>query len=358
MEYRSLGGTGLQVSTHCLGAMMFGPWGNDRRRRRRPHHPRGARRGHQLRGHRRRLLAGRVRGDRRQGAEGTARRGRSSPRRSTARWGPGCNERGQLPRCGSCARSSDSLPPARDRPHRPVSDPPPRAPDRRRGDARRAHRPPARRARSATSARPPIPGWQMVEAQWAAERRGLSRFRTEQPPYSIFVRHIELDVLPVAERYGMGVLVWSPLCRGWLIGPVPARSDSTGRPSRARRAAPNGRTGSRAQFDESRPEIQRKLDLVEALAKIAADAGMPMPHMAIAFTLAHPAVTSAIIGPRTMEQLEDLVGGSGRAAGRGHAGCDRRARAPGHRRRRGRPRLRPVVARALGETPLTGSHGR
>ena len=63
-----------------------------------------------------------------------------------------------------------------------------------------------------------FPGWHMVEAQWVAERRGLSRFRTEQPPYSIFVRGIEHDVLPVAQRYGMGVLVWSPLCRGWLTG--------------------------------------------------------------------------------------------------------------------------------------------
>ena len=89
------------------------------------------------------------------------------------------------------------------------------------------------------------PGWQMVEAQWAAERRGLSRFRTEQPPYSIFVRQIEHDVLPVAERYGMGVLVWSPLVPGLADRPVPARGASTGRRSRARSAERSAPTGSR-----------------------------------------------------------------------------------------------------------------
>jgi aryl-alcohol dehydrogenase-like predicted oxidoreductase len=148
------------------------------------------------------------------------------------------------------------------------------------------------------------PGWQIVEAQWTAERRGLSRFRTEQPPYSIFVRHIELDVLPVAQRYGKGVLVWSPLCRGWLTGRYRRGAFDRSPESRAGRA--EGRQVA-AQFDESRPAIQRKLDLVEDLDKVAANAGLPMQHMAIAFTLAHPAVTSAIIGPRTMEQLEDLV---------------------------------------------------
>ena len=129
-----------------------------------------------------------------------------------------------------------------------------------------------------------FPGWQIVEAHWTAERRGLSRFRTEQPPYSIFVRHIEHDVLPVAERYGMGVLVWSPLNRGWLTG-------------RYRRGpfdrSPESRAGGRgawvpAQWDESRPEIQRKLDLVEDLVKVAADAGVPLQHLAIAFTSPTP----------------------------------------------------------------------
>jgi aryl-alcohol dehydrogenase-like predicted oxidoreductase len=149
-----------------------------------------------------------------------------------------------------------------------------------------------------------FPGWQIVEAHWAAERRGLSRFRTEQPPYSIFVRHIEHDVLPVAERYRMGVLVWSPLNRGWLTGRYRRGSFDRSPESRA------GRAWVPAQWDESRPEIQAKLDLVEELLKVAADAGVSMQHLAIAFTLAHPAVTSAIIGPRTMDQLEDLLAGA------------------------------------------------
>jgi aryl-alcohol dehydrogenase-like predicted oxidoreductase len=154
-----------------------------------------------------------------------------------------------------------------------------------------------------------FPGWQMVEAQWAAERRGLARFRTEQPPYSIFVRQIERDVLPVAQRFGMGVLVWSPLCRGWLTGRYRRDGFDESPQARATRGQERGESIA-AQFDRSRPENQRKLDLVESLAKISADAGISMAHMAIAFTLAHPGVTSAIIGPRTMEQLQDVLAGA------------------------------------------------
>jgi aryl-alcohol dehydrogenase-like predicted oxidoreductase len=149
-------------------------------------------------------------------------------------------------------------------------------------------------------------GWQIVEAQWVAERRSLSRFRSEQPPYSIFARQIELDVFPVTQRYGMGVLVWSPLNRGWLTGRYRREAFDRSPESRAGRSYEVGVH----LFDESRPEIQRKLDLVEDLAKLAADAGVSMTHMAIAFTLAHPAVTSAIIGPRTSEQLSDLLAGA------------------------------------------------
>jgi aryl-alcohol dehydrogenase-like predicted oxidoreductase len=151
-----------------------------------------------------------------------------------------------------------------------------------------------------------FPGWQMVEAQWVAERRGLSRFRTEQPPYSIFVRHIEHDVLPVAQRYGMGVLVWSPLNRGWLAGRYRRDRFDRSAESRAVRGAQRA-DWLAALYDESRPEVQRKLDVVEELVRLADEAGTTLPRLAIAFVLAHPAVTSAIIGPRTMEQLEDLL---------------------------------------------------
>ncbi|HZD78883.1 MAG TPA: aldo/keto reductase, partial [Actinomycetota bacterium] len=154
-----------------------------------------------------------------------------------------------------------------------------------------------------------FPGWQIVEAQWAAERRGLSRFRTEQPPYSIFVRQIEHDVLPVAQRYGMGVLVWSPLNRGWLTGRYRREGFDRAPGTRAARSTEGGGPLAK-QFDESRPEIQRKLDLVERLLGIASEAGIPLTHLAIAFTLAHPAVTSAILGPRTMDQLADLMAGA------------------------------------------------
>jgi aryl-alcohol dehydrogenase-like predicted oxidoreductase len=144
-----------------------------------------------------------------------------------------------------------------------------------------------------------FPAYQIVEAQWAAERRGLERFRCEQPPYSIFVRGIEADVLPVCQKYGMGVIPWSPLAGGWLGGkyrkgePVPETGRARMQPQR---------------FDPSIPENQRKYDLVEEIAKLAADAGMTMVELACAFVIAHPAVTSAIIGPRTMEQLEDHLG--------------------------------------------------
>ena len=138
---------------------------------------------------------------------------------------------------------------------------------------------------------------QIVEAQWTARDRRLERFRTEQPPYSLLVRGIELDVLPTAQRHGMGILTYSPLAGGWLSGSWSADSSPTS-PARQRLAA---------RFDMSLPENQRKLEAVEQLAKVADDAGLSMIELAIAFVVNHPAVTSAIIGPRTMEQLESQL---------------------------------------------------
>ena len=146
-----------------------------------------------------------------------------------------------------------------------------------------------------------FPAEEIVEAHWAAERRGLEKFRTEQPPYSIFVRGIEADVLPVCERYGMGVLAWSPLNGSWLTGRYRLGGEA---PTGGRAARMPGR------FDTSLPANQRKLELLEEVAKVAADAGVPITHLAQAFVLAHPAVTSAIIGPRTPEQLDDLLAGA------------------------------------------------
>ena len=140
-----------------------------------------------------------------------------------------------------------------------------------------------------------FPASQIVEAQWVARERGLQRFVTEQPAYSILVRRIEDDILPTCQRHGMGVLSYSPLTGGWLSGrwrKASGQQDS----SRA------GRLPER--FDLSQPANQRKLDAVEALAQLAEEAGITLIQMAIAFVLNHPAITSAIIGPRTMEQFD------------------------------------------------------
>ena len=138
---------------------------------------------------------------------------------------------------------------------------------------------------------------QIVEAQWTARDRRLERFRTEQPPYSMLTRSIELDVLPTAQRHGMGILTYSPLAGGWLSGTWSADSSPTS-PARQRLVA---------RYDMSLPENQRKLEAVQQLAKVADDADVSLIELAIAFVVNHPAVTSAIIGPRTMEQLESQL---------------------------------------------------
>jgi aryl-alcohol dehydrogenase-like predicted oxidoreductase len=147
-----------------------------------------------------------------------------------------------------------------------------------------------------------LPAAEIVEAQWVAERRGLARFRTEQPPYSILNRGIERDVLPVCERYGLGTLVWSPLAAGLLTGRY--REGGTAQVSAARMHwLPKHMTDSRHH------------DAVERLAPIAERAGLSLTHLAMAFAVSHPAVTSAIIGPRTMAQLDDLLAGAGTTLG-------------------------------------------
>jgi aryl-alcohol dehydrogenase-like predicted oxidoreductase len=143
-----------------------------------------------------------------------------------------------------------------------------------------------------------FPAHLIVEAQWVAERRGRERFVCEQPPYSMLVRGIEADVLPVCEQYRMGVIPWSPLAGGWLSGKYRQGSE----PPASTRA---GRIPHR--YDLSLPENQRKLDAAERLAQLAEDAGLTLIELAIAFVLRHPAVTAAIIGPRTMEQLESQL---------------------------------------------------
>ena len=143
-----------------------------------------------------------------------------------------------------------------------------------------------------------FPASQIVEAQWVARDRHLQRFVTEQPPYSILVRAVEADVLPTCSRHGMGVMSYSPLTGGWLSGRW--RKD-TGQQSSSRASRLPER------FDLSNPLNHRKLDAVEELAQLADEAAITLIQLAIAFVLNHPAITAALIGPRTMEQLESQL---------------------------------------------------
>ncbi|GAA1027559.1 aldo/keto reductase [Virgisporangium ochraceum] len=138
------------------------------------------------------------------------------------------------------------------------------------------------------------PASMMVQAQWVAERAGLQRFRTEQPPYSILNRGIEREVLPIAQEYGMGVMVWGPFGQGLLTG-------------RVRKGGHNDLK--RVRFSRHLTD-ERRIDVVEQLIPLAGEAGLPMTHLAMAFAVAHPGVTAALLGPRTMGHLDDLLAGA------------------------------------------------
>jgi aryl-alcohol dehydrogenase-like predicted oxidoreductase len=144
-----------------------------------------------------------------------------------------------------------------------------------------------------------FPPSQIVEAQWTAQRRGRERFVCEQPPYSILVRGVEAEVLPACQQYGMGVIPWSPLAGGWLTGRYRAGGD-----------LPVSRRAERIpqRYDMALPGNRAKLEAAEKLAALADEAGLSMIHLALGFVLSHPAVTSAIIGPRTMTHLESQLG--------------------------------------------------
>ena len=144
-----------------------------------------------------------------------------------------------------------------------------------------------------------FPASQIVEAQWTAQRRDRERFVTEQPPYSLLVRGIEAEILPVCEQYRMGVIPWSPLAGGWLSGRYRKSADLPVS-NRARRIP--------QRYDLSLPGNQAKLDVADQLGALADDAGISLVHLAIAFVMNHPAVTAPIIGPRTMEQLDSQLG--------------------------------------------------
>ncbi|MFI1828865.1 aldo/keto reductase [Streptomyces sp. NPDC020412] len=142
-----------------------------------------------------------------------------------------------------------------------------------------------------------FPAHRVVQAQWAAREHRLSRYVTEQPSYSILQRGVEAHVLPVAEEYGLGVLVWSPLASGWLSGAV----------REGREVTTNRSTFMPQRFDTAFPANRARLDAVEQLAKVADDAGLTMIQLALGFVTAHPAVTSALIGPRTLDHLHSQL---------------------------------------------------
>jgi aryl-alcohol dehydrogenase-like predicted oxidoreductase len=143
------------------------------------------------------------------------------------------------------------------------------------------------------------PAPQIVKAQWVARDRGHKRFVCEQPPYSVLARGIEADVLPTCQDFGMGVIAWSPLAGGWLSGRW--RKGAEDLTSRRSAMIPQ-------RYDLSIPANQAKLEAADALAQLADESGMSLIHLALAFVIRHPAVTAAIIGPRTMEQLESQLG--------------------------------------------------
>ena len=328
MDYRSLGRTGMQVSPLCLGAMMFGAWGE-------PDHDTSVGiihpaldAGHQLHRHRRRVLAGRVGGDRRQGA------GRRPPRRrrpgdQVPRADGGRRRRADGHRgdpnsaatrgAGSCRRSRTACAGCR-----PTGSTSTRCTGptrhRRRGDAGRADRPAARRqdprVRLARRTRPT----RSSRRSGSAERRGLGRFVTEQPPYSMLVRGIEADLLPVAEQYGMGVLPWSPLAGGWLSGRYRKGQDA---PTIAARRADAG------PLRPVHPDNQPKLEAADALAALAEEAGHLAGPPGAGVRAAAPGGDRADHRPRTMDHLDSQLGAADVTLSARRARPDRRDRAAG-----------------------------
>jgi aryl-alcohol dehydrogenase-like predicted oxidoreductase len=303
MERTTLGRTGIQVSRYCLGAMMFGAWGN-------PDHDDCVRIIHHALDSGINFVdtADVYSAGESEEIVGKALRGRRDDivlaTKFVAPMGDDTNRRGASPRWIKQEVENSLRRLGTDwidlyQAHRP--DPSVDLDDTLAALSDLVHQGKVRVIGSST-----YPAEMIVEAQWVAESRGRERFRCEQPPYSIFARGIETAVLPTCRKYGMGVIPWSPLAGGWL----------TGRYRRGEALPTSGRAARTPQrFDQDLPENQRKLDLVEELLKVAADAGMSLTHLAHAFVLEHPAVTAAIIGPRTMEQLTDVLAGADKRLG-------------------------------------------
>jgi aryl-alcohol dehydrogenase-like predicted oxidoreductase len=296
MNYRTLGRTGVKVSPLCLGAMMFGEWGN-------PDHEDGIRIIHRAldaginfidtadvysRGESEEIVGQALAGGRRDnvvlatkvhGTMGDDPNEFGNSRRWIIK-----EVESSLRRLGTDWIDLYQI-------HRPEADTDIEETLGALSDL--VHAGKVRYIGSST-----FPPSQIVEAQWAAERRGFERFVTEQPPYSLLVREVENDVLPTAQRHGMGVIPWSPLAGGWLSGRYRKGADT---PSSHRADRIPGR------YDLTRPGNQRKLEAADALARLAEDNGLTLIELALAFVIRHPAVAAAIIGPRTMEHLESQL---------------------------------------------------
>jgi hypothetical protein len=192
------------------------------------------------------------------------------------------------------------------------------------------------------------PAAQIVKAQWVARDRGHQRFVCEQPPYSILTRGIEADVPPTCRELGMGTIVWSPLAGGWLSGRWRKGVDDL--TSRRTEMMPD-------RYDLSIPANQAKLDAADALGQLADESGISLIHMALAFVIRHPAVTAAIIGPRTIEQLESQLGAADLALDAALAGPNRRDRDAREQRQPNRRRVDQSRA-GRGRPPQIGTPRR
>lgn len=295
MKYRPLGRTGVQVSPLCLGAMMFGPWGNNDT-------------ADSIRIIHRALDAGInfidtadvYSGGASEEIVGQALEGRREDVFLATKFFMPMNEDDPNQRGGSrrwiMRAVEDSLRRLNTdyidlyQVHRP-------SPDTDVEETLGALTDLVRQGKGRYIGSSSYSGSQIVEAQWASRERNLERFVTEQPPYSILVRGIEEDILPTVQRHGMGTLTYSPLSGGWL----------SGRWRKNAASAPTSTARPNARFDMTSPANQRKLDIVEELAQLAEHAGLTLIELAIAFAINHPGVTAAIVGPRTMEQLESYL---------------------------------------------------
>jgi aryl-alcohol dehydrogenase-like predicted oxidoreductase len=294
MNYRSLGRTGIKVSAYCLGSMMFGKVGN-------PDHEECIRMIHKSldaginyidtadaysHGESEEIVGKAIKGRRDSVIIGT---------KFFHPMGDDINERGGSRRWitraveGSLQRlQTDYL--DLYQLHRP-------APDTDMEETLSALSDLIRAGKIRAIGTSTFPAADIVEAQWIAERRGLARFRIEQQPYSLLNRQIEREVLPICQRYGMGVTAWSPLAKGLLTGKY-----------RRGKQAPDS---VRAKYFPKLMSDVASLERIELLTPVAQEANLSLTHMALAFVVAHPSIASAIIGPRTMAQLDDLLAASG-----------------------------------------------